>query len=139
MKQLIGRLMLAVFLLAAGSAATSAQPFPNPIVKFVNEIPAPGLWHVNLTVVNWNAYAPIYFVPLPQLPPCGGNPNTSRTWVLIFNAANNQQLYGFCAFGTPTDLQKIWFAAATKPKAVYVVLWDRRANRKVKSNFVAIP
>ena len=42
MKQLVGRLMLAVFLLAAGSAATSAQPFPNPIVKFVNEFPRPG-------------------------------------------------------------------------------------------------
>jgi len=69
--KLISRLMLAVFLLAAGSAATSAQPFPNPIVKFVNQFPDMNLWHVNLTVANWNAYAPIYFVPLPQLPPCG--------------------------------------------------------------------
>ena len=135
----VSRIMLAVFLLAAGSAVTSAQPFPNPIVKFVNEIPAPGLWHVNLTVVNWNAYAPIYFVPTPQLPPCGGNPNASRTWVLIFNAGTNQQLNSFCAFGAPADLQKIWFAAPIKPKAVYVVLWDRRANRKVKSNVVVIP
>ena len=135
----ISRIMLAVFLLAAGSAATSAQPFPNPIVKYVSQFPSMGLWHVNLTVVNWNAYAPIYFTPTPQLPPCGLNAAASRTWVAIRNAANNQQLNAFCAFGAPSDLQQIWFAAATKPKAIYVVLWDRRANRTVKSNFVAIP
>ena len=40
MKKLVSRLMLAVFLLAAGSAATSAQPFPNPIVKFVGSLRA---------------------------------------------------------------------------------------------------
>ena len=137
--KLISRLMLAVFLLAAGSAATSAQPFPNPKVAYLNQFPDGGLTHVNLTVLNWNAYAPIYFTPLPQLPPCGLNANASRTWVTIFNAANNQQLYGFCAFGAPVDLQKIWFAAPTKPRVVYVVLWDRRANKKVKSNIVPIP
>jgi hypothetical protein len=137
--KLISRLMLAVFLLAAGSAVTSAQPFPNPIVKYDNQFPDLGLVHVNLTVVNWNAYAPIYFTPTPQLPPCGLNTSASRTWVFIFNAGNNQQLNAFCAFGAPADLQKIWFAAATKPKAIYVVLWDRRANRRVKSNFVRIP
>jgi hypothetical protein len=137
--QLISRAMLALFLLVTGGAAGSAQPFPPPKVQYVNQFPDMGLVHVNLTVLNWNAYAPIYFTPLPQLPPCGLNTNASRTWVTIFNAANNQQLYGFCAFGAPADLQKIWFAAANKPRVVYVVLWDRRANRKVKSNIVAIP
>jgi hypothetical protein len=137
--KLISRLMLAAFLLAVGGTATSAQPFPPPVLKYDTQYPTLGLWHVDLTVVNWNAYAPIYFTPAPQLPPCGLNPAASRTWVGIFDAGSNKQLYAFCAFSAPADLQKIWFAAATKPKAVYVVLWDRRANKKAKSNFVKIP
>jgi len=135
----ISRLLFAALLIVAGTTAASAQPFPNPIVKYVGQNPVMGVIHVDLSVVNWNSYAPIFFAPQP--PPCGINPLPSRTWVDIYNARNNAHLNGYCAFNQPANLMKFWFATppASKPKAVYVILWDRRANKKVKSNIVAIP
>ena len=137
--KVISRIVLATFFFVVGATAASAQPFPNPIVRYVSQHPSLGGIQVNLTVVNWNAYAPVFFTPQP--PPCGLNPLPSRTWVDIFNAQTNAHLNGFCVFNSPADLQKIWFFTmpAAKPKAVYVVLWDRRANKKVKSNIVKIP
>jgi hypothetical protein len=137
----ISRVLFAALLIVAGATAASAQPFPSPIVRYVNQQPSMGGIQVNLTVVNWNAYAPIYFTPTPQLPPCGLNLAASRTWVEIHNFQGNATLNTFCAFGSPSDLKAIWFFTqpANKPKAVYVILWDRRANKKVKSNVVKIP
>jgi hypothetical protein len=135
----ISRALFAALLIVAGATAASAQPFPNPIVRYVNQQPSMGGIQVNLTVVNSNAYAPVFFTPQP--PPCGLNPLPSRTWVEIHNFQGNATLNTFCAFGSPADLKAIWFFTqpANKPKAVYVILWDRRANKKVKSNIVKIP
>ena len=137
--KVISRIVLAAFFFVVGATAASAQPFPNPIVRYLNQQPSLGGIQVNLTVVNSNAYAPVFFTPQP--PPCGLNPLPSRTWVEIHNFQGGATLNTFCAFNSPSDLQKISFFTlpANKPKAVYVVLWDRRANKKVKSNIVKIP
>jgi len=118
-----------------------AGPLPKPIVKYVGKVPDAGLIQFNLAVLNWHAYAPALFAPAPNLPPCGTNTASSRTWVDIYNAVNNQRLYGFCALTAPTELQKIWFATppAAKPKYVYVTITDRLLNQKASSNKVAIP
>jgi hypothetical protein len=101
------------------------------------------LIHVDLTVVNWAAYAPALFVPEPKLPPCGLNKDASRTWVDIYSWSNNsaKRIYGFCALGEPRDLARLWFATppATKPKLVFITLTDRLLHRRVVSNRVIIP
>lgn len=133
------RALLAALLLLGSFATASAQPFPNPIVRYAGQHPDMGGIHVDLTVVNWNAYSPAFFMPQP--PPCGLNPMPARTWVEIHNAQTNATLNTFCALGAPANLQKIWFwtLPPNKPKAVYVIMWDRKTNKKVKSNIVKIP
>ena len=136
------RILLAAALLDGLSAPALAQPFPPPILRYVGQHPDfPALIHVDLTVVNWNAYSPALFVPSPNLPPCGLNPAASRTWVDIYNVRTGRRIYGFCALGAPADLTRIWFAtpAAQKPRAVYITLTDRLRHRRVASNRVIIP
>ena len=121
--------------------AVSAQAQPSPILKYVGQFPSMGFIQVNLTVTNWQAYPPAMFAPAPNLPPCGLNPNASRTWVYIYNGQSNQYIYGFCAFNSPQDLTRLWFATppAQKPKLVYIVMTDRLTRRRYVSNRVAIP
>ncbi len=139
---MLKRILLAAALLVGLAAPALAQPFPPPILRYVGQHPDfPALIHVDLTVVNWNAYSPVLFVPSPNLPPCGLNPSASRTWVDIYNVRTGRRIYGFCALGAPADLTRIWFAtpAAQKPRAVYITLTDRLRHRRVASNRVIIP
>jgi hypothetical protein len=94
----------------------------------------------HLPVTNWQAYPSEMFSPAPDLPPCGTNVNASRTWVDVYDASNNQRLYGFCALSLPKQLQDIWFAVsenAQPPNEVYVVVNDRRTNATYRSNVVS--
>jgi len=82
-----------------------------------------------LEVSNRGVYPNSLFRPSPDLPPCGANANSSRTWVDIFNGDNDQRLYGFCALGSADALGGLWFALPrgnAPPGSVYVVLRDRR-------------
>lgn len=97
--------------------------------------------YYDLSVSNWTAFAPELFEPRPDLPPCGLNTSASRTWVEIFDASKGR-LYGFCALGSPSNLNDIWVAApagSDQPDGVYIELWDRALNIRVRSNTVAIP
>ncbi len=136
------RILLAAALVAGLAAPALAQPFPPPILKYVDQYPDfGGLIHVDLTVVNWSAYSPVLFAPVPRLPPCGLNPAASRTWVDIYNVRSGRRIYGFCALGAPAELTRLWFAtpAAQKPRAVFITLTDRLRHRKASSNRVLIP
>jgi len=119
----------------------SAHALPNPVLKYVTQFPDAGLIQVDLAVTNWQVYPAAMFAPAPNLPPCGNNANSSRTWVNIYNAVTNQVIYGFCALGAPVGLTKLWFATPPhqKPKAVYIIMTDRLAKKKYISNKVAIP
>jgi len=97
-------------------------------------------------VTNYQDFPAAMFAPAPNLPPCGINKNSSRTWVdIYYNDLKTQQphrIYGFCALGSPQDLQNLWFAVPTgqhPPSLVYVVLNDRATNKKYVSNPVNIP
>jgi len=95
----------------------------------------------NLSITNWKSFPNELFTPSPWLPPCGLNPNSSRTWIRIYDQ-NNNQLYGFCAFNSNDDLTKIWFSVKKgnpTPKSVYVVLEDRECNIRYTSNKITIP
>ena len=87
-------------------------------------------------ILNKQSYPAEMFAAAPKLPPCGLNTNSSRTWVDIFDSTG-KRLYGFCALGSPDDLDKIWFAleeGVIPPSWIYVELNDRLTNTKYKSN-----
>jgi hypothetical protein len=87
-------------------------------------------------VLNKMDYPAALFAPAPTLPPCGANPNSSRTWVDFFNR-DGTRLYGFCALSKPQDLDGIWFSVEVgvlPPSWVYIELNDRQTNTKYRSN-----
>jgi hypothetical protein len=110
--------------------------YPNPQIKF-DRIDSEG--RVYIPVTNWSVYDNQMFRQAPDLPPCGANPNSARTWVDIYNADTNSRIYGFCAFNSNDDLKKIWFKATARSGRVYIILNDRACQKKYKSNTVAWP
>jgi hypothetical protein len=90
----------------------------------------------NYMVVNLADYPNELFAAAPNLPPCGKNTNSSRTWVDIYQE-NGTRIYGFCALGDHDGLGKLWFALesdALPPSWVYIEMNDRQTNTKYKSN-----
>jgi hypothetical protein len=91
-------------------------------------------------VTNRASFPAELFAPAPDLPPCGINKNSSRSW-LDFYDQNGTRLYGFCALAKPAELGKIWFAVeenATHPTSVYVEIEDRKTKKKYKSNLAPV-
>ncbi|BAP54726.1 hypothetical protein THII_0429 [Thioploca ingrica] len=91
-----------------------------------------------LAITNSELLPPELFKAAPNLPPCGLNANSSRTWVDIYDSAG-PRLYGFCALNSPNQLKDIWFAVPkgqTPPQCVHVELNDRQCNLKYLSNRV---
>lgn len=87
-------------------------------------------------VLNRDAYPAAMFAAAPNLPPCGTNTNSSRTWVDFFDQSGSR-LYGFCALGSPQNLNQIWFAlpeGQAPPGRVYIEMIDRLANMRYRSN-----
>jgi hypothetical protein len=87
-------------------------------------------------VDNYQAYPDAMFAPAPDLPPCGKNMKSARTWVDIYDQGG-KRLYGFCALGKASDLNTIWFAMEEDiipPSWIYIELNDRKTNTKYKSN-----
>ena len=87
-------------------------------------------------VDNVSAYPDTLFAAAPDLPPCGANTKSSRTWVDIYDQ-RGKRLYGFCSFGKASDLNQLWFAleeGVIPPSWVYIEMNDRSTNTKYKSN-----
>ena len=136
------RLQAVLFLIAALFAAVpaSAQSVPNPILRLTGtEAYSAGgkNWvRYKFEVHNRAQYPAEMFAPAPGLPPCGTNTNSSRSWVDFF-AQDGKRLYGFCALGTPQDLDKIWFAVEegqVPPSWIYIEIMDRQTGKKYRSN-----
>ena len=135
----VGFLLLLVTLLSA-QAVVSAPPIPNPILYFVGteNFPQSGKTFIRYKydVFNKSDYPAAMFAPAPDLPPCGKNTNSSRTWIDIFDS-NGKRLHGFCALEKPADLNQLWFALEDNvmpPSYVYIEMVDRQTNTKYKSN-----
>lgn len=122
------------------SRAQNNPPLPNPILYLT------GLEYYNVRgndfvryrydVFNKDQYPAAMFAAAPNLPPCGTNTNSSRTWVDFFTS-RGQRLYGFCALGSPSNLGSIWFAlpeGEIPPSYIYIEMTDRQTNTKYKSN-----
>lgn len=132
-------LFAAAFVLTIQTAAT-APPVPNPILTFTGSeaFEAGGKQKIRYSfdVANKSEYPSDMFAPAPDLPPCGSNTKSSRTWVDLFEQGG-KRLNGFCAFGKPDDLNKLWFATdvdAVPPSWIYIEITDRKTGTKYKSN-----
>ncbi|MFQ5526624.1 MAG: hypothetical protein ACE5GX_10220 [Thermoanaerobaculia bacterium] len=94
----------------------------------------------NISVTNRASYPNALFAPAPDLPPCGLNANSSRTWVDIHDGDGNR-LYGFCALGQSENLNNLWFAVprgTPPPDCVSVTLKDRRCQQEYSSTCAPI-
>jgi hypothetical protein len=142
MKQVHKWSLLAIAFLSMGSSdAAFYQPLPNPILYLTGtegyQVNGQTFIRYRYDVFNKEAYPADMFTAAPSLPPCGRNANSSRTWVDFFNGRTNQRIYGFCALGSPANLNGIWFAlpeGEVPPSYVYIELNDRQTNTKYRSN-----
>ncbi len=134
--------LLLIIISFANQMATAAPApvLPNPIIYLTStELIQQGgkqFLRYNYDVFNKSAYPADMFAEAPSLPPCGKNTKASRTWVDIYDQSG-KQLYGFCAFSKPSDLNQIWFVVETNvvaPSWIYIELNDRQTNTKYKSN-----
>lgn len=140
-------LLLFVFpaLLAGSESFASAQSVPTPVLYFTGTEPfeSGGKQNIRyrLDVLNTDDFPLELFASAPDLPPCGKNTRSSRTWVDIY-ALSGKRLNGFCALYQPKALRGIWFALEAgdvPPNHVYIELMDRKTNTKHKSTTAEIP
>ena len=122
------------------NATLQRPPLPNPVLYFIVQEPytANGKqWmRYKYAIENFAVYPNELFAAAPDLPPCGSNTKSSRTWVDFYDQGG-KRLYGFCALGKNTDLNELWFAleeGVVPPSWVYVEFNDRKTNTKYKSN-----
>jgi len=132
--------LLALPVLLAMPGATSAQQIPNPVIYLKSTEPydqnGKKFVKYHYTVYNQSAFPAAMFAAAPDLPPCGMNTKSSRTWVDLYDQ-KGKRIWGFCAFSKPADLEDVWFgleADATPPSWIYIELTDRKTNTKYKSN-----
>lgn len=127
-------------LILLSTPTNAAAPPPNPVLTFLGTelMGTAGKEQVRylFDVANKSAYPAEMFAPAPDLPPCGENKNSARTWVDVYEQ-NGKRLNGFCAFSKPEDLGKIWFSldnGAVPPSWIYIEMHDRKTGTKYKSN-----
>lgn len=117
---------------------------PNPQIQITGsedyETGGLAFTRYRISVTNRAAYPDSLFAAAPDLPPCGLNANSSRTWVDIHDG-DGHRLYGFCALGTADNLGSLWFAlprGTPPPDCVSVTLTDRRCEESYTSTCAPI-
>ncbi|MDT5156922.1 MAG: hypothetical protein QOC99_3890 [Acidobacteriota bacterium] len=132
---------LALTCLVTDAASTASRfVLPNPVLYVVGQEPyetgGKSWTRYKFAVDNSAAYPDTLFEASPNLPPCGLNTKSSKTWVDIYDQ-RGKRLYGFCALGKSADLNQLWFALerdVVPPSWVYIEMTDRSTNTKYKSN-----
>lgn len=123
-----------------------ANAFPNPQLVLTGTedytTPHGDFTRYIMSVTNRTEYPRSLWAKYPDLPPCGLNEKSSRTWVDIHNGANDQRIYGYCALSSSDGLDGIWFAVprgTVPPDTVYIVIRDRLCSANYTSNSVSVP
>ena len=131
---------ITLILVMAVQGVASAPVIPNPVLYFLGpeyvEIGGKQMIRYHYDVENKSVYPDDMFAAAPNLPPCGANTKSSRTWVDVYEQSG-KRIHGFCAFSKSADLGKIWFALEADkipPSYIYIELNDRKTNTKYKSN-----
>jgi hypothetical protein len=131
---------LILLTLATDSVSTATPALPNPVLQFMGrenyEANGKQWTRYKYRVFNLADYPNELFAPAPELPPCGKNAKSSRTWVDFYDSSG-KRLNGFCALKDNLGLNQLWFALerdALPPSWVYIELNDRKTNTKYKSN-----
>ena len=131
---------ITLILVLAVQGVASAPVIPNPVLYFLGpeyvETGGKQMIRYHYDVENKSVYPDDMFAAAPNLPPCGANTKSSRTWVDVYEQSG-KRIYGFCAFSKSADLGKIWFALEADkipPSYIYIELNDRKTNTKYKSN-----
>ena len=131
--------LLVLFMLATETVSNAQTRLPNPVLVFTGQevYQAGGKQWIRYKYVvdNFMAYPNELFTASPDLPPCGNNTRSSRTWVDIYEQ-NGRRLYGFCALNSNNGLNELWFAleeGVLPPSWIYIELNDRKTNTKYKS------
>ena len=127
---------------ASRGLAQSSLPQPKLIFTGTEDYEADGARFTRywLSVSNRSEFPDELFAAEPNLPPCGKNTNSSRSWVDIYQA-DGKRIYGFCALNSANSLGKLWFAVPrdqTPPDSVYIVIVDRKLKRELKSNLAQV-
>lgn len=135
--------LLLGFMLAAVAARAASEP-PSPRVVYTGKeyYESDGVQWARYTfsVFNRSDYPQEFFAASPDLPPCGTNKNSARSWVDIYDEGG-KRLIGFCALPSTEKLGTLWFSAPkteAPPKGIRVVIHDRKLNRKYESDLTRI-
>lgn len=142
MKPWIWIALLVSLLLPAPAPAQSGNPAPQLAITRLEIYAVNGQFfrRYRFDVTNKAQFPAAMFAPAPNLPPCGANTNSSRTWV-DFYEGGGRRIYGFCALNGPDKLDQIWFALPVDqlpPPSVTIVMSDRATNRTYRSNPVSL-
>jgi hypothetical protein len=137
-KTIVFAVSFALLLLIKGAAA--APQLPNPVLAFIGQehaqVGGKQVIRYMYDVANKNKYPDELFAPAPNLPPCGTNTKSARTWIDIYDQ-RGKRLNGFCAITKVADLDKLWFGmdeGTVPPSWIYIEFTDRQTNTKYKSN-----
>ena len=129
-----------LIVMLSARAVVSAPPIPNPVIYLTGTetLQQGGKTFIKYRydVFNKDQYPAAMFAAAPNLPPCGKNTKSSRTWVDLYDQSG-KRLYGFCALTKPADLDQLYFAMEQNvipPSWIYVEMTDRQTNTKYKSN-----
>jgi len=125
----------------ATDITTCPVSLPDPVPGFVGMESYDGGIRYRLTVENRAVYPNGLFAAAPNLPACGENTNSSRTWVRIEDQ-DGKYMYRFCALGSSDTLDSIWFGVpdgTDPPESVRIILNDRYCNHEYVSDLLSIP
>ena len=96
---LVATLLLATMASSSSSHAVAPPILPNPVLystggaEYFTQGGTNYIRYV-YNVDNFAAYPDEMFAPAPELPPCGANTKSSRTWVDVFDQ-RGKRLNGF--------------------------------------------
>lgn len=132
--------LVTLILVFAIQGSAAAPVLPNPVLYLLGheyvEIGGKQMIRYRFDVLNKTDYPDELFAASPDLPPCGTNTKSARTWVDFYDQSG-KRLNGFCALGKSSDLGKIYFAleeGVVPPSWVYIEMKDRKTSTKYKSN-----
>jgi len=140
----IGKVLAAIFLLTVSAAVVAGQGMPKPRLGLIrtDDVTDNGrrFRMYTIEITNRMEFSDELFATSPDLPPCGTNTNSSRTWINIY-IDNGRRAYGWCAIHSNAELSSLKFnvpADDAQPTKIYVDFVDRRGGKIVKSNKIEI-